>query len=83
MPLPAAWATTPKIEKMPAPTMPPMPMAMAEYSPMPPAAGGLSRLFPASGIRVRHKKSLLCNLLDMEDLQVQPRTRGGRARHRA
>jgi hypothetical protein len=34
MALPAAWATTPRIEKMPAPTMPPMPIETAATMPI-------------------------------------------------
>ena len=72
MPLPAAWATTPKIEKMPAPIMPPMPMAMAANSPMPPAAGGFTGV--SGGLESAIKKSLLFNLLDVVDPEVRPRT---------
>ena len=39
MALPAACATTPRIEKMPAPTMPPMPIDTAETMPIWPALG--------------------------------------------
>src|SRR6266511_4935474 len=37
--LPAACATTPRIEKMPAPTMPPMPIDTAAAMPICPAPG--------------------------------------------
>ena len=58
MALPAAWATTPKMEKMPAPTMPPMPMAMAASRPIFPR-GGLSVdwRFIASGLVFSHAKT--------------------------
>src|SRR5262245_28353580 len=40
MALPAACATTPRIEKMPAPTMPPMPIDTAAARPICPAPAG-------------------------------------------
>ncbi len=45
----AAAATTPRIEKMPAPTMPPMPIdtaAARPISPAPDAAGGEGLVLP-------------------------------------